>query len=209
MNRLFNLPDTIISNIYDFDSTFHDIFKKKILHEIWRSSFVHFKHNLLSNPFFQNKPILQGKIYTLLKYLFEDETTTWFRYDWYDETKSVEKPMTSDLVIMGNWMNKRFNYNIKTHMLLTDDDNDIDDTNENFFNYFDYFDNVNHDTLFVVVYLKYPYFNNRVKTHHFNCIIYSNQQYQENLDDGYQYTNYMYKYNDTNYTIMQHLYPNI
>ena len=204
MNRLFSLPDNIISIIYDFDSTYHDIFKKNIIHDIWRGSFVHFKHNLLSNTFFQNKPILRGKIYTLLKYLLEDETATWFRYDEY---KSVEKPMTSDLVIMGKWMNKKFYYNIKTHFLWTDDNNDTDDTNDNYFNYFDYFENVNHDTFYVEVYFKHPYFNNRMKTHNFNCIIYSNQQYQENLDDGYKYTNYMYKYNDTNYTIMQYLFP--
>lgn len=209
MNRLFSLPENIISNIYDFDPTYHKYFKKYILHEIWKGSFVHFKHNLLSNPFFQSKPILRGKIYTLLKYLFEDETTTWFRYDWYDEHKSVEKPMTSDLIIMGSWMDKKFNYNIKTHFLWTDDCNDTDDDNNNYFNYFDYFDNVNHDTFFVEVYLKYPCLNTRVKTHYFNSIIYSNQQYQENLDSGYQYTRYLYKYNDTNNTIMQYLYPTI
>ena len=210
---LFNLPNNILSNIYEYDDTYRNIFRKNILYAIWKKSFSHFKYNLLSNIFFQNRPILQGKVYTLLEYLFEDESATWFKFCWYDQTKSVEKPMISDICVVGTWTGgKKFSYS--RNILWTDDDNNTDDTNNNYFDDFDYYDDdwwygSNHETLFMEITLRYPYPNNpnRVIHHHFDCIIYSNQQYHGNLEDGYKFTDYLYKYSDNNYTIMQFFDP--
>ena len=207
MNLLFNLPNNIISEIYEYDTTYRDIFTKYILHEIWKRSFVNLKYSLLSNIFFQNRPILRGKVNTLLEYLFEDDSAWWFRYNWYDQTKSTEKPMISDICLVGTWTGgKKFSY--RRNILWTDDDNNTDDTNNNYFD-----DDVddwygsNHETLFVETTLRYPSPNNRIKHHHFDCIIYSNQQYRGNIEGGYKFPDYIYKYNDNNYTIMQYFDP--
>lgn len=34
-NRLFNLPNNILMEIYQYDDTYRDIFKKMIIHEMW------------------------------------------------------------------------------------------------------------------------------------------------------------------------------
>lgn len=206
MNRLFNLPNNILSEIYEYDTTYRDIFKKQCHFDIWQKSFSHFKYGLLSNIFFQNKHILRGKIHTLLEYLFEDESATWFRYSWYDgQTKSVEKPMVSELSIGGNWKGNKFIYNTKQN-LWTDDTYDTDDSNNNYFDD-DEYGSENHETLYVEIYLRYPCLNNRVKHHTFSCIIYSNQLYCENQQDGYKFPTYVYKYSDDKFTILQYFDP--
>lgn len=202
-NRLFNLPNNILSEIYEYDTTYRIIFKNQCNYEIWKKSFVIFKYSLLSNLFFQNKPILRGKIHTLLEYLFEDESVYWFRYDWYSQTKSVEKPMVSDICINGYWMGRKFIYNMK-QILWTDDTNDTDDSNNN---HFDYEYASHHETLFMEITLRYPCSNNRIRHHHFNCIIYSNQLYLDNIEDGYKFPTYVHKYSDDKFTIMQYFDP--
>ena len=89
--------------------------------------------------------------------------------------------------------------------LLTDDTNDTDDSNNNYFD--DEYGSENHETLYVEIYLRYPCLNNRVKHHTFSCIIYSNQLYCENQQDGYKFPTYVHKYSDNNYTIMQYFDP--
>jgi hypothetical protein len=118
--------------------------------------------------------------------------------------------MVSDLYIVGNWMGKKFTYN--KNILWTDDTNNTDDNNNRYYDDFDDNDwmyGSDHETLFVEIYLRYPCPNNRVKHHWFSCIIYSNQLYRDNIEDGYTFPTYVHKYSDNNFTIMQYFSENI
>ncbi len=184
-NRLFNLPNNILSEIYKYDTTYHDILKNKILFDIWKMSFIKYKYNLLSNKFFITKPNLQRIIKTLLEYLFEDETATWFKYHWYDKPTD-QKPMTNDIHIDCNW--HVYKFNTINNKLFTNIWDDV---------YIDVDDDVNVN---VIVRLKYyPYMNNTTseRYHSFKCIIISK------LHTYIDSARYLYKYSNNEYTVMQ------
>lgn len=69
MNRLFNLPNNILSEIYEYDSTYRDIFKKNIIYEIWKRSFHLWRENYISNTHY----LYRTKCNAFLKYVFNLE----------------------------------------------------------------------------------------------------------------------------------------
>lgn len=212
---LFNLPANILSNIYEYDPTYHDIFKNKILFEIWKRSFVQYKYNLLSNKFFITKPNLRKIIKTLLEYLFEDETATWFKYHWYDNPTD-KKPMTNDIRISCRW--HIYTFSIINNKLFTNmwHDTNIDVYEENIFE--------------VNVGLKYyPYINNTERYHSFKGIIVSKLHSKNRPNAGtvmtgtepyfgnqrfpfvpfhtFNSAQYLYKYSNDEYTVMHDIKP--
>lgn len=92
-NQLFNLPSSILSNIYEYDSTFKDIFKKQCLLELDEKLS---NHSLFNN----NKHNLQGKLYTLFEFLCKKEPNIWFKYNYY-EKNPIEKPPMCDIYILA------------------------------------------------------------------------------------------------------------
>lgn len=182
-NRLFNLPPNILSEIYKYDTTYRDILKNKILFDIWKMSFVQYKYNLLSNNFFINKPNLRKIIKTLLEYLFEDETSTWFKYNWYDNPTD-QKPMTNDIHFSCHW--NIYTFNIINNKLFT--------------NIWDVVvvDVVVNDVVFVNFGLKYyPYKDNTTERYHtFKGIISKLHTYIDSAQ-------YLYKYRNDEYTVLQ------
>ena len=191
-NRLFNLPSNILSEIYEYDDTYRDIFKKQCLFEIWKRSFTHFKYNLLSNEFFNNKPILRDKIKTILEYLFENDSVCWFKYHWYDKPTD-EKPMPNDIHIICNYMKYQFSYNyILKNKLYTNPD-DVCEEEEG------------QDSVYVDIGLRYistfPF-----KYHNFKGYVFSNKLYQEYISNNgyYPKQHNLYKYNDERFTVIQY-----
>lgn len=185
--RLFNLPSNILSEIYEYDSTYRDIFKKQCLYDIWQNAFSHFKYNLLSNTFFQNKPILRDKIKTLLEYLFEDETATWFKYHWYDKPTD-KKPMPNDIHFRGYSNGYTFTYNfISDYKLYTTFPDDVCEEEG--------------QDLYVDIGLRYvstfPF-----RYHNFKGYVLSNKLYQEYRYNPKQHN--LYKYNDERFTVIQY-----
>lgn len=94
MKPFFNLPTNILNEIYEYDSTYRDIFKKQCLLELVQKLS---NHCLFNN----NKHNLQGKIYTLFKYLCEKEPNIWFKYNYYEE----KSHMRSDDISWRFWCN--------------------------------------------------------------------------------------------------------
>ena len=190
-NRLFNLPNNILSEIYEMDDTYRDIFKKQCLYAIWKGSFAHFKYNLLSNDFFNNKPILRDKIKTILEYLFEDDSVCWFKYHWYDRPTD-EKPMPNDIHIICYWNGYTFTYNY--HTLDKIDSTFPDDSREE-----------EQDSVYFDIGLRYistfPF-----KYHKFKGYVFTNKLYQEYISNN-RYNpkqHNLYKYNDERFTVIQY-----
>jgi hypothetical protein len=188
----FGLPSNILSNIYEFDDTFRDIFKKQVIKNIWKRSFVHFKYNFLYQSFFQNKPILQAKMKTLLEYLFENEISTWFKYYWYDNQS--EKPMPNDILITCHWNRYTFTYdNYKLNTICWYDG----DVSMNHFGQ-------EYNTVFVQVRLKYYAYPNNytsVRFHSFSGNIISND-IPYNLHSEKQF--HLYRHHDDHFTVIQY-----
>ena len=70
MNRLFNLPSNILSEIYEYDNTYRDIFKKMIIYEIWVRSLELWRDNYVSNIVHY---LYRTKCNAFLKYVFHLE----------------------------------------------------------------------------------------------------------------------------------------
>jgi hypothetical protein len=69
MNRLFSLPENILSKIYEMDTTYSDKFQKDVKYEIFNSSWVRFRNKFLSNSAFTNEPIVSRKFELIFEYL--------------------------------------------------------------------------------------------------------------------------------------------
>ena len=69
MNRLFSLPENILSKIYEMDMTYRDKFQKDVKYEICYSSWVRFRNKFLSNSAFTNEPIVSRKFEFIFEYL--------------------------------------------------------------------------------------------------------------------------------------------
>jgi hypothetical protein len=100
MNRLFNLPESILSDIYTMDSTYRDKIRDEIKNEIINRSWTTFKHEFLSNPIFNNQPSVVKKLTLLLVYL---------QKHWY----SLGLIPSTDIIILTNWKTMIYdNYHI-------------------------------------------------------------------------------------------------
>lgn len=191
MNRLFDLPSNILSEIYEMDDTFRDIFKNQCLYAIWKRSFAHFKYNLLSQEFFNNKPILQSKLKTILEYLFEDDSVCWFKYHWYDRPTD-KKPMPNDIHFRGYSNGYTFTYNyISDYKLYTTFPHDVCEEEG--------------QDLYVDIGLRYvstfPF-----RYHNFKGYVLTNKLYQEYISNN-RYNpkqHNLYKYNDERFTVIQY-----
>lgn len=189
MNRLFNLPNNILSDIYTMDTTYRDILKQ-IHFEIWKRSFIQFKHDFTNHQFFDNKPILQGKLIFMFDYLFQD--TAWLEYNnLYDrngEYSSFSLPMSSDIVITATWNNQIHNFIYRNYKLFVSSfDDNIDDIDPPFkLNKDDFYWEDDEHKLPLLVDITIPYhhrFNMNIYNHRFKTYIYSNEHYQSNLKD--------------------------
>ena len=69
MINLFNLPSNILTNIYEYDSTYRDKFRKNIIYEIWKISFEIWRNNYISNTHY----LYRTKCNAFLKYVFHLE----------------------------------------------------------------------------------------------------------------------------------------
>lgn len=114
-NRLFNLPASIIMDIYEMDSTYRDKIRDEIKNEIVNKSWTTFKNQFLSQSIFRNQYFVVRKIELLLEYL----QNTW---------SSLELIPSSDIVISTNW--KMMTYDNYMMDYNDDYDYDVDDDNE-------------------------------------------------------------------------------
>lgn len=230
MNRLFNLPDNILSTIYNMDNTFRDKLKQ-CHHDIWKKSFVRFRYEFLSNQFFENKPILKNKIKYLFEFLFDnydkeqEKYNCWFKYEMHTEHgehSMFSKPMPSDIVINATWKKQNFKYiNGKFEMDARNTDNDIDDVDDNF-NIST--DNWTEQTLYISIRVSYFHKTNfHRRDYGFRGNVYSNKHYNQNLKDEEEWdqeefvkiTNYgtratspfdLFKIQNEEFSIIQSLY---
>ena len=108
----FSLPSNILSNIYEFDSTFRDKFKEKINNELWSKSFDTFRNNFIKNPIFDNEPIVSRKLNVLLEHLFQ-----LFQYDDNDNKSYFTGLVPDQLNIYTSW--KEMEYH--NHTIFTDE----------------------------------------------------------------------------------------
>ena len=69
MNRLFSLPDNILSDIYAMDTTYRDKIQNVIKYEIFNNSWVRFRNKFLSQSVFINETIVSRKIQLIFEYL--------------------------------------------------------------------------------------------------------------------------------------------
>ena len=90
MNRLFALPETILTQIYTMDPTYRDKLRYEIRNEIIKLSWTTFKREFLSNPIFDNKKLVVKKLELLLEYL---------QHTW----SSFEFNPSSDIIISTSW----------------------------------------------------------------------------------------------------------
>lgn len=114
-NRLFNLPASILMDIYEMDSTYRDKIRDEIKNEIVNKSWTTFKHEFLSQYIFRNQYFVVRKIELLLEYL----QNTW---------SSLELIPSSDIIISTNW--KMMTYDNYMMDYNDDYDYDVDDDNE-------------------------------------------------------------------------------
>ena len=92
----FNLPANILSNIYEMDPTYRDIFRDEINYDIWVNSFDKFRRNFITDPRFDGELNVSRKFDTLLRYLFEYEVSGY--------NQSVIKGMVPDqITIYTDW----------------------------------------------------------------------------------------------------------
>ena len=73
MTTFFNLPSNILSNIYEMDSTYRNIFRDEINYEIWVKSFEKFRDDCIKTSQFDGEPIVARKFDVLLQYLFDNK----------------------------------------------------------------------------------------------------------------------------------------
>lgn len=100
-NRLFSLPDNILSDIYAMDSTYRDKIKNEITNEIMKIAWTIFRREFLSHPIFNNNSIVVRKLDLLITYLQNK----------WDMFKLI--PL-SDIIINTSWKIMTFdNYNIE------------------------------------------------------------------------------------------------
>ncbi len=102
---LFNLPENILSSIYEMDTTFRDKFRDEINNEIWIHSFDRFRKKLITNSQIDGKPpIVTRKLDILLQYLFEYEISCY--------NKSIIKGLVPDeITIYIDWHENGDTYN--------------------------------------------------------------------------------------------------
>jgi hypothetical protein len=229
-NRLFNLPSSILSDIYKFDDTYRDIFNQ-CHHDIWIKSFERFKYEFLQYKFFSNKPILKNKFKYLFEFLFEnydkenEKFMSWFNYDMHTENgyhSMFSNPMASDIWIKGEWKKQKFEYfNHKFIMDSKNTNDDIDDVDDDFD-----IPNENWTSLPLYIQINLPYYhktNFHEREYCFRGNVLSNKHYKQNLKDeqewdpegfleishyGTRQSNYFELFNCSNdeYTITQNLY---
>ena len=90
MNRLFNLPESILTDIYTMDATYRDKIRDEIKNEIIKRSWTTFQRELLSNPIFNNQPFVVKKLTLLLVYL---------QKHW----SSLELIPSTDIILSTSW----------------------------------------------------------------------------------------------------------
>lgn len=89
-NRLFSLPEHILSNIYAMDSTYRDKIQNEIKTEIFKSSWDTFRREFISHSIFKNEHITIRKFDLLIKYL----QNTWGSFKFVP---------SSDITITTSW----------------------------------------------------------------------------------------------------------
>ena len=114
-NRLFNLPSSILNDIYEMDSTYRDKFRDEIKNEIINKSWTTFKNEFFSQSIFRKQPFVIRKIELLLEYIQK----TW---------TLLELIPSSDIIISTNW--KMMTYDNYIMDYNDDYDYDVDDDNE-------------------------------------------------------------------------------
>lgn len=89
-NRLFSLPEHILSDIYTMDSTYRDKIQNEIKTEILKSSWNTFRREFISHSIFKNEHITIRKFDLLIKYL----QNTWVSFKFIP---------SSDITITTSW----------------------------------------------------------------------------------------------------------
>jgi hypothetical protein len=116
-NRLFSLPESILSDIYKMDSTFRYKIRDEIKYDIIKRSWVSFTREFISQPIFKNQPSVVRKFILLIEYLQK----IW---------SSFEIIPSSDIIIRSSWKIMTYsNYNIdynndEQDNLLDNEDNE-------------------------------------------------------------------------------------
>ena len=164
MNRLFSLPDNILSDIYAMDTTYRDKIQNVIKYEIFNNSWVRFRNKFLSQSVFINETIVSRKIQLIFEYLQS-------RQGGYEY---VSLP-SDQITITTSWKGITYdNYHIShTEIDYYDSDTDTDDQNELYFN-------INFNTI-----PNYDGYSRRLE-----CMVYTFSQFENrDPDDWYRTRN--------------------
>ena len=72
-NYLFNLPENIISTIYEIDSTYRDKFKNEIHHEMMHYFWNKFKTEFISRDIFKDDLVFVKKMNFIFEFIFKNK----------------------------------------------------------------------------------------------------------------------------------------
>jgi hypothetical protein len=126
MTTLFNLPENILTEIYEMDSTYRDKFKNEINKEIYTSSFDRFRTKYTENLMNQHVNIID-KFDVLLKFIFDKYISE------YEKDLYCNHLFTDQINIYSNY-GEQDELQSKIYVRIDDysDDPEIDDDSEIF-----------------------------------------------------------------------------
>lgn len=161
MNRLFSLPENILSKIYEMDTTYSDIFQKYVKYEIFNSSWVRYRNKFLSNSVFTNEPIVSRKFELIFEYL-------------QCRNSGYKSLQCDQITITSFWKRLVYNnYNISYSERGIDEniDNYSDDYND------DYNDDYENELYVDIQFNTIP--NSRGYSRRFECMVYTYSQFED------------------------------